>query len=195
MLRVVELRRSCGRERSRHSQATHNRLLTPSKQSLVQTREEIERAEKSPPPRSGALKKPPLVSCDTSAHARRRFGSSRCCRFSPDAMVAVRSSCARCWRAGQQRALATNAAPPRRRSPSSSKPTPEHFLQQHPAFKQPTPPPRPKQRTPPTPLSARPTPPPPVRLRPAVREPPLVERARQKTVGERSVWESYLGAF
>lgn len=25
------------------------------------------------------------------------------------------------------------------------------------------------------------------------REPPLVERARQKTVGQRSVWESYLG--
>lgn len=113
------------------------------------------------------------------------------------AMFAVRSSCARCWRAGPQRTLATNAAAPRRRSPPSSEPTPEQLLQQHPAFRPPAAPAPslPKRRgTPPT--SARqPPPPPPVRPRAAVREPPLVERAREKTVGERSVWESYLGAL
>ncbi|GAA5970163.1 hypothetical protein JCM8115_000762 [Rhodotorula mucilaginosa] len=76
----------------------------------------------------------------------------------------------------------------------SSEPTPEQLLQQHPAFRPPAAPAPslPKRRgTPPT--SARqPPPPPPVRPRAAVREPPLVERAREKTVGERSVWESYL---
>merc|ERR1719487_959305 len=104
-------------------------------------------------------------------------------------MFAIRSSCARCWRSGQQRTLVTTP-PLRRRSPSSSKSTPEQLVQQHPAFRQPTAPApsRPKQRTPAPVARAAP-----IQSRAApLREPPLVERARKKTVAQRSVWESYL---
>ncbi|GAA5982321.1 hypothetical protein JCM10908_006598 [Rhodotorula pacifica] len=122
-------------------------------------------------------------------------------------MLARPSTCLECLYALQRRTFATTTrasqATPRRTTSSKPAPTPEELLQRHPAFAQAV-----EQRSPPpsrpvqskksakwttvrSPSAAKP------RTatssnQPAYREPPLVERARQKTVAQRSVWESYL---
>ncbi|POY73148.1 hypothetical protein BMF94_3841 [Rhodotorula taiwanensis] len=102
-------------------------------------------------------------------------------------LLPLRPTCRLCGTPTSIRSYAMGAA----------KPSKNDLLSRHPAFQQAVEPRKPTTtpKKPRRPWAA--TPHRPVQVpKPApgsmYREPPLVERARQKTVGQRSVWESYL---